>query len=145
MWHDDRDSCEALMTRKRSLPEEFDTAGAILPAVIFELKDQEITKHAVLERFEDFARRDDVFHMGFTEGSILILRSDESPAPMPALPESLTEHLVFTSSRIIFISKNREELPEGPFFLQGRALRRAWRLYLNTSSAFTLSTMPAES
>lgn len=136
---------EALMTTKRSLPEECDTAGAILPAVVLELNDQGITKHAVLERFEEFARRDDVFHMGFTEGSVLILRSDELPAPTPALPEALTEHLNLASSKLVFISSSRQVLPEGPYFLQGRTLHRAWRLYPDTSSAFTLSVIPAGS
>ncbi|KAG6359541.1 hypothetical protein INS49_013062 [Diaporthe citri] len=83
-----------------SLPEECDTAGAILPVLVFELNDQEITKHAVLERFEEFAHRDDVFHMSFTEGSVLILRSDELPASTHALPESLTEHLNLASSKL---------------------------------------------
>lgn len=52
MWHDGRDSSEAPMTRKRSLPEECDTDGAILPALVFKLNDQQIPKHAVLDRFE---------------------------------------------------------------------------------------------
>lgn len=145
MWQDNGDSSKPLMTTKWSLPDRYDTAGAILPAVVFELNDQEITKHAVLERFGEFARRDDVFQMGFAEGSVLILRSDELPAPTPALPESLTGHLSLKSSILLFVSSNREELPEGPYFLKGRTLHRAWRLYPDTSSAFTLSVIPADS
>ncbi|KAL1857018.1 hypothetical protein Daus18300_010464 [Diaporthe australafricana] len=78
----------------------------------------EVTKDAVLKKFVDFAHRDDVFHKGFAEGSILILRSDVPSASTPPLPQTLTEHLSLTSSKLLFVSSDPDELPDGPYFLE---------------------------
>lgn len=116
----------------------------MVPAVVFGIKWQRFTKDLLLKTFGEFSRRDDVFQKGFTEGSILILRSNECPAPTQTLPETLTEHLHSISSKLLFVSTTPEELPEGPYLLHGTTLHRAWRLYPDTKSAFALSVVPSE-
>lgn len=135
-----------LTESKCSLPQhECDTAESILPAVVVGIENDRVTKESLLKRFDEFSRLDDVFSEGFIENSVLILRSEEPSVPTHTLPATLTEHLRLISAKLIFVSAAAKDLAEGPYFLRGTSLHRAWKLYRDTNSAFTVSVVPSES
>jgi hypothetical protein len=58
-------------------------------------------------------------------------------AQHPRSQKSLTRFLDEQSSRLIFISADDDALPDGPYFLKGHNVHRAWRLYADENLAFT--------
>lgn len=93
--------------------------------------------------FSAYEQTDDVFHPAFTEGGIIIACTGASEEPTATLPETLTQYLNGLSSRLLFIGSEGEALPNGPYFLRGRHLHKAWRLYPDENLAFTLPVVPS--
>jgi hypothetical protein len=129
---------------KRFLPEECDTGGATVPAVVFKVENPKLSADRVQEVFADFQRRDDVFQPSFTNQSILIAFSTTHEQPTPTLPESMAEYLAAKASKLLFLTPDEGVLPEGPYFLCGRTLHKAWRLYEDESQAFTVPVISSE-
>ena len=114
-----------------------------MPAVVFHVLSRLITKSDLTDKFADFQNKDEVFQTSFTSNSLLIALTGNQQQPNPTLPESLAEYLAAKSSRLIFLDSVDGRLPNGPYFVRGKALHQVWRLYSDDNGAFTVSVMPS--
>ncbi|KAK3385194.1 hypothetical protein B0H63DRAFT_522537 [Podospora didyma] len=128
------------------LPPQRDIGVSLVPAVVFSTDYLTWTVQDVQDVLTSFEEVDNVFQPAFAEGAFLIARFDGSgKTPTSTLDDSLTRFLDEKSSRLVFISANENDLPDGPYFVEGAALHWAWRLYLDDNWAFTLALAPSES
>lgn len=114
-----------------------------MPAVVFNVGKQAVTVHELHEVFARFEAKDDVFSRAFTKRSVLLAQTRGPQEPTATLPETLQDFLRSQSSKLLF-STDTNYLPEGPYFLRGRSLHQAWRLYADESRAFVTSLTPAD-
>jgi hypothetical protein len=70
-------------------------------------------------------------------------RPEGPQEPTATVPETLQDFLR-TRSIKLFFSTDADYLPEGPYFLRGRSLHQAWRLYADESRSFVTSLTPAD-
>ena len=52
-----------------------------MPAVVFNVNEQALTADTLENIFSHFETKDDVFHLGFTEGSILVAQIQGAQEP----------------------------------------------------------------
>ncbi|KAI1116420.1 amidase signature enzyme [Nemania sp. NC0429] len=120
------------------LPREYDTGGSVIPAVVLHTEDRKITTELFRAEFDRYSQEDDVFQHDFSRNGIILLVSDRNEEPTPSLSEPVVEYFNKLSSTLIFVDERRAPLRNGPYFLQGRNLFQAWRLYADTNEVFTL-------
>lgn len=118
-----------------------DGTPRIAPAVVFSARNLRWTPESFESVFSTFEHADDVFQPAFTSGAILIAHLDEPGHP--TVHDSLVQFLRDNSSELAFVTAQEDELPDGPYFVHGRFLHRAWRLYEDDSLAFTLALAPS--
>ncbi|KAK4194619.1 amidase signature domain-containing protein [Triangularia verruculosa] len=126
-----------------TLPVGCDIGPNIAPAVAFSARNLHWTADGLKSVFSTFTQADDVFQSAFTEGGFLIARSDDLVDRTPTLHDSLTRLLNETSSTLMFGTAQEKGLPNGPYFVKGNSLYRAWRLYPDENLAFTLALSPS--
>ncbi|EED22766.1 amidase, putative [Talaromyces stipitatus ATCC 10500] len=123
-------------------------SSSIIPAVVIHAEeDDNLVSAAYIQAvLERFGEKDDVFTPKFADSGVLIVIYDTNQPPLSA-GDSFTE---FTRERfvggVIFQkTKNKARWLEGPYFLQGKDIHQAWRLYPDYLGAFTTAVVPAES
>lgn len=126
------------------MPSSYDIGTATAPAVVCGGGNIILTADGLQQIFARFQEADDVFQLAFTKGGYLIARGDGSEPPSPTLPDTLTELLNERSSKLLFVAAHTASLPDDPYFLKGYNLHKAWRLYPDENSAFTLAVVPSE-
>lgn len=88
---------------------------------------------------------DDVYSPEFAaEGLVILVYDTDEP---PITDDALTTYLKasFAGSYIVQKAESKASWLEGPYFLQGKELHQAWRLYPDYLCAFTSSMVPDES
>ena len=108
-----------------------------MPAVVFNVGTQAVTDHQLHEILARLEVKDDVFNHTFTKWRVLFAQKRGPQEPTATLPETLEDYLRTQSSKLLF-STDTNYLPEGPYFLRGRSLHQAWRLYVDESGAFVM-------
>ncbi|KAK4139840.1 putative amidase [Dichotomopilus funicola] len=126
-----------------TIPTDYDSGPTIAPAVVLSTRSVDWTVDGLESVLSAFDKADDVFQPAFAQGGLLIARLDGAETLTPTLHKSSTRFLEEKSSTLIFVTAQADELPDGPYFVQGRILHRAWRLYPDENLAFTLALAPS--
>ena len=111
------------------------------PAVVISIFNSPISLEFIEETFSRFEAEDDVFNEHFTTGGLLIIQHSSEQQPSPILPGDVNEYFNARSTRILTLDNS---IPEGPYFVLGQSLHQAWRLYLDSLSAFATAVLPAD-
>ncbi|KAI1121232.1 amidase signature enzyme [Nemania abortiva] len=128
-----------------TLPHEFDIRDGIVPAVVLHTQGQLITVDFLQSEFNRYDEEDDVFQHQFSKNNVLLLVYDRDEELAATLPEPVARFLSSGSSTFFFLDGRSVSLPDGPYFLRGRNLHQAWRLYSDTNQVFTLPVISADS
>ncbi|GAP92178.1 putative amidase [Rosellinia necatrix] len=128
---------------EHTLPHECDTGGSIVPAVVLHTEDQDITADLFRSEFNRYDEEDDVYQHHFSKNGVVFLVSHRDEDPSPTLPEPVVQFLSSLSSTLFLLDGRRVSLRDGPYFLRGRSLFEAWRLYPDTNEVFTLPVISA--
>ncbi|CAD6441551.1 2b413a13-dc52-4ba4-a058-9d09563205e3 [Sclerotinia trifoliorum] len=108
------------------------------PAVLLPVQDAEFGAEHVKKAFEDFDRQDDVFSDDFT--ATLILRSDQN-INIDDVAARLVESGSFRNIYSNELIDDSLPLAPGPYFIQGKSLHQAWKLYEDDFDAFVIPTI----
>jgi hypothetical protein len=119
---------------------------------------QELSPKTIQGYFDHFLNSDDVFQEQFTKNAFLVLpkstksRRHQTEEATPGrnstewldtedFSADLTNYL---ESKLLVLCVLEEELdiPEGPYFVVGKCLHQAWRLYPDDLGAFSTSVIP---
>lgn len=103
--------------------------------------DSPISLDFIKSTLSHFEAEDDVFNEHFTIGGFLIIQHSSERQPSLVLPDDVADYLI---SRSLLILTLDISLPEGPYFILGQRLHQAWRLYLDSLSAFATAVLPAD-
>lgn len=91
----------------------------------------------------NLAAHDDVFNPSFVDGGVLLPYNVHPGQSKQTISQTLDHLLASKSARILWIEDSTiVDLPEGPYFLQGKNLHQAWRLYSDEFSSFTAGVVP---
>ncbi|KAH6617363.1 amidase signature domain-containing protein [Chaetomium tenue] len=126
-----------------ALPVGYNTGSNIIPAVAFSARGLVWTVDGLRSVLAAFDRADDVFQPAFAKGALLIVRSDGFDTSTPTVDESFNQFIREKSSALLFVAAQVNDLPDGPYFVRGHGLHRAWRLYPDDNLAFTLALSPS--
>jgi hypothetical protein len=106
--------------------------------VLLSVQDAGYASEHAQRAFDDFVRRDDVFCDDFT--SVVILQSRQSidtTAIATRLGESRCFQAIYTNDPAV----THESLPQGPYFIHGKSIHQAWKLYDDHLDAFVIPTI----
>lgn len=110
------------------------------PAVLLSVHDVDFSQEHAQAALNDFAHRDDVFCDDFT--SAVILQSSQGVVDLDAVASRLAQtgrfHNVFTGGP----APSHGSLPQGPYFIHGKSIHQAWKLYEDNLDAFVVPTIP---
>lgn len=107
--------------------------GEVVPATVVDNTSLEAGN--LDEIFKRFAAFDDVYEGAFTDfRKNLVLSSNSHNHDMAKQLNLEGEDLLWTTSR----------LPSGPYFLVGKDIHQAWRLYSDDLDAFVIATVPED-
>jgi hypothetical protein len=113
-----------------------------LPVIVLPfMPDGQVTEVTLAHHVLKFSDEDDVFSPEFMAAVIVQQYQDVKTHSTPHTSETIAfskDHLP-----LIRMGINREHaLPAGPYFLHGKELREAWRLYPDDADAFFAPLQP---
>ncbi len=138
-----------------SLPSWFPAPppGQVVPAAVLHHDGPGLTVAAVRDSFAQLSKLDDVLQPGFTQDAFLLVQtrfpcgetSHAAPETRLAeqdacIPSGLADYLESKSLVLVFMADL--PVPEGPYFVVGRQLHQAWRLYPDHLGAFATTVVP---
>ncbi|KAF2818873.1 amidase signature enzyme [Ophiobolus disseminans] len=109
------------------------------PAVLLFVPDDEFGAETAQNAFEDFSRRDDVFSSDFS--STLILQTCYD-VDILHVANRLMQSSLFRTVHVIEPTNIHGLLPSGPYFIRGKSIHQAWKLYEDDLDAFVIPTIP---
>lgn len=89
-----------------------------------------------------FTSRDDVFSADFLTGIIGLQSPCESPATLEDFHDLNTSLGNWNVTSVLEVSVKDIELPPGPYFLCGKNIHQAWKLYPDDLDAFQTTVIP---
>lgn len=101
----------------------------------------DITLDALQKTFLRFEANDDVFSHDFVGSGYLIVQRSPKSSPSPSLPRDVIEYLNARSTKILVLD---DRLSEGQYFVLGRHLHQAWRLFPDDLAAFSKAVIPLD-
>ena len=137
-----------------SLPSWFPAPppGQVVAATVLHHDDHALTLAVVQDTLAQFSKLDDVFRPGFAQDTFLLVQtrppcgtSHSGPEARPAdqdgcIPSELANYL--ESKSLVPVLLADLPVPEGPYFIVGRELHQAWRLYPDHLGAFATTVVP---
>jgi hypothetical protein len=113
--------------------------------LVLNLPSRKFDVQTLKDIFVNFEARDDVFSSRFTNGAILYAQTTGNE-PEGQVPTAVDEFLRAQSSELVFSdpSDAAPRIPEGPYFLKGKNLHQAWRLYEDELCSFVSAVVPAD-
>lgn len=100
--------------------------------------DGALSLDTVRASFDRFRQTDDVFQPSFTNDGFLLVT--QPSAVIKWVPANLVKYLESRSLTLRFF--DGRAVPESPYFVVGRQLRQAWRLYPDHLRAFSNPVIP---
>ncbi|KAI1366286.1 putative amidase [Xylaria arbuscula] len=109
------------------------------PAVLLTIQHAGFGLAQAQKALEDFIRQDDVFNEDFCSTAILQPREDMDIVGVTA---RLTGSSPFQNIYTHKPAPDRNPLPSGPYFIRGKSIHQAWKLYEDDLDAFVIPTIP---
>ncbi|KAI9656533.1 MAG: hypothetical protein M1821_004740 [Bathelium mastoideum] len=120
------------------LSEQAITDEIWMPAVVLSVKYSEYGLSHVAEALEHFALKDDVYSDDFNATVVLqSVRGLDTSAIAERLKKGNTIRSVYARD----VASN-DFLPSGPYFIQGKTIHQAWKLYEDDLDAFVIPIIP---
>ncbi|PMD44122.1 amidase signature enzyme [Hyaloscypha variabilis F] len=119
---------------------------SVAPVLVLNLPSRKFDVQALKDIFVNFEARDDVFSSRFINGAILYAQTTGNESEGQVMPTAVEEFLRAQSSELVFSdpSDTAPRIPEGPYFLKGKNLHQAWRLYEDELCSFVSAVVPAD-
>ncbi|KAI0856904.1 putative amidase [Xylaria cubensis] len=108
------------------------------PAVLLSIPDAEFSSEHVQNALDDFSHRDDVFSDDFS--STLVLQPGRD-VDVSSVTAQLTESRLFRTIYRNESGHKHHSLPSGPYFIRGKSIHQAWKLYEDDLDAFVIPTI----
>lgn len=113
-----------------------------VPAVVIDLKSS-LSVDSLRDAFHRFECSDDVFQEAFARNSVIIAQQHASSSDLaPPLGPSVTDYLASRCCSLHFVAPESTPIQEGPYFIRGKTLHEAWRLYPDDNLSFTVAVIP---
>lgn len=135
-----------------------DSPSKVVPAVVIHRQPQELSSKTIQGYFDHFQDSDGVFQEQFTKNAFLVLpksiksqRGQREEATLDRKSAELFDKEDFSADLTNYLDSKslvpcdlEEELdiPEGPYFVVGKSLHQAWRLYPDNFGAFSTAVIP---
>jgi hypothetical protein len=108
------------------------------PAVLLSVPDAGFGSEHAQEALDDFGRQDDVFSDDFSSTLILQASKDINIGDIAArLDGSSLFESIYTKES----TRESAPLPPGPYFIHGKSIHQAWKLYEDDLDAFVVPTI----
>ena len=108
------------------------------PAVLLSVQDAVFSSEHAQKALDDFSHRDDVFSDDFS--STLILQSIKDINIGDTIAK-LAGSRIFESIYTKESTSESVSLPPGPYFIHGKSIHQAWKLYEDDLDAFVVPTI----
>lgn len=112
------------------------------PAVLLSVHDVDFAPEHAQAALNDFAHRDDVFCDDFTSAVILQSSHGVVAGDLDAVASRLAQTHQFQTVFTGGPAASHGSLPQGPYFIHGKSIHQAWKLYDDDLDAFVVPTIP---
>ncbi|KAI0389546.1 hypothetical protein F5Y17DRAFT_120049 [Xylariaceae sp. FL0594] len=128
-----------------TLPTEYSAPyrDTILAVVFHAVRKRDVTSDFLQAELDRYGKEDDVYQPRFSrEGILIVVTEERDEGSIMPLDESIAPYLSSLSSKILFLDDiSSASLRDGPYFVRGRSIRQAWRLYNDKNTAFIESVL----
>ncbi len=142
---------DSLFLQRVALPDDHVVDCSPRPVLLISASDTILEPDEILNQIQRFPKADDVFEDGFISDVLLIADdfagNDQRLLLLTELAESPVlngKHWHLNSVYGLETSTSRATIPSGPYFLGGKAVFQAWKLYTDELSCFQTTVLPTE-
>jgi hypothetical protein len=130
-------------TLKGVLESGVSESSKVKPVILISFKDGMVDNHRIVDTVEQFKITDDVFSSDFLTDTVIVQSSAEISVEWKDSTALETSYRSWLIKSLLTLRPAADEkwLPSGPYFLFGKNLHQAWRLYPDNLDCFATTVV----
>ena len=128
---------------KAAIPQKIAPEDSIEATVVVSSSSNDFSVDDILSKINEFAENDDVYCEEFGK-SLVFQTTSENRRRSISILQKLRSLSRFRKVLVLGATSPADLLPSGPYFIQGKNIHQAWRLYPDELDAFVTTVVPTQ-